>query len=205
MSGGRELAQSDLHQAVWERLEHRQLRPCRNTAKRFMDSDKGSRTQSQCLVMPEELKQPENPPECTDGLVQFFELVDPDFAFFVCWWRWPRSRGVSMPAEGALPELLRLLGPCPSFSSTLGSLLGWECSGGQAALTAPGLGWTGSQPWCPDEGITPCCSHCHLLGYSKAWIFFPRAQLPFKHLQRRVKFPEVLIRQLPPLGHLIID
>lgn len=128
------------------------LRSCRNTATTFRDSNRGSRIQSQCLVMPEVLEQPGKPPEqstcCIDGLVQFFDLVDPDFAFlcvggvgqgqevFPC----PQEKRFSLRCCGCWVPAL----PSPSTHSCY--LLGWECSGGQAALTAPALGETGSQP-----------------------------------------------------------
>lgn len=151
------------------------LWPCRNTAKMFMGSDRGARIHCQCLVMPGELEQPEKPPEqrtCwTDGLLQFFDLVDPDFAFYLCWWLWPRSRGVSVPAgEGALPESSGCWVPAlPSLPLTAATSWAGNVLG-QAALT-------GSQPWSPDKGIAPCALTDTYWAIHRHY-FFPKGSAP---------------------------
>lgn len=105
-------------------------------------------------------------------------------------------------ADGSLGPCLFLSSCFPSAACII-SMLGLRSAPEvYAALTAPALVQTGSHPCSPDKGIAPCHPHCHLPGYSEA-RFFPRAQFPFKHLQIRAKFPEVLIRQLPPLGRFI--
>jgi len=81
----------------------------------------GSKLQSQCLVVPGVLKEPEPPEQstCTGSLVQVFNLVDPGFALCMSVrWHWRRSSQISVPAGGGvMPGVPWLLGPCLCFSS----------------------------------------------------------------------------------------